>query len=134
MEDYLGPGDIQIIVEAGAMEETNMKPPRKPKGEKQVGQRAKKVPVATAEREFGGLKQGFKQADRVTYCLKDYKGAQEPLRLMFYNPTQTHSYPITDHTTKMMLDFICPGFPSHGICTQDQPSSSGCISTSSIPQ
>ena len=74
MDDFLGPGDMQVVVEASAMEETNVRPPKKIKPEKQVGHRAEKVAPPSAELEFGGLKQGFKQADRATYCLKDYRG------------------------------------------------------------
>lgn len=52
MDNFLGPGDMQVVVEAGAMEETNVRPPKKVKAEKQVGHRAEKVSPASAELEF----------------------------------------------------------------------------------
>ena len=74
MEEYLGPGDIKVVVEAGTMEETNIKPPKRIKPDKQAPGRASKMPMSSAELVYGGLRQGYLQADRACYCLKDYKG------------------------------------------------------------
>ena len=57
-----------------AMEETNIRPTKKPKGERQVGNRAEKLPLAMAEFEVVGLRHTSKQAVKAGYCLKDYKG------------------------------------------------------------
>ena len=56
------------------MEETNIKPIKKNKAERQAGPRAEKVPTSMLELEVAGLRNTCKQAERASYCLKDYKG------------------------------------------------------------
>ena len=73
------------------------------------------VSGAIAEVE-SGLRQTFKQCDRVAYCLKDYRG--EVLGNTKLHVHNIHVFP-ADRAVRIAADFVCPGFPAHALKVQD---------------